>query len=71
MYRNDPIFRGSGIGRPGAEDHQLFAFLAQLGLVDFHGSRLKQQVQNFLWKRRAFTMLQKVGRIGSELRRRG
>jgi UbiD family decarboxylase len=71
MYRNDPIFRGCGIGRPGAEDHQLFAFLAQLGLVDFHGSRLKQMVQNFLWKRRAFDMLQKVGRIGSELRRRG
>jgi 4-hydroxy-3-polyprenylbenzoate decarboxylase len=71
MYRNDPIFRGCGIGRAGAEDHQLFAFLAQLGLVDFHGSRLKQMVQNFLWKRRAFPMLQKVGRIGSELRRGG
>jgi 4-hydroxy-3-polyprenylbenzoate decarboxylase len=70
MHRNDPIFRGSAIGKPGAEDHQLFAFLAQLGLVDFHGSRLKQTIQNFLWKRRAFGMLQTVGRVGSELRRR-
>lgn len=69
MYRNDPIFRGSAIGKPGAEDHQLFAFLAQLGLVDFHGSRLKQIVQNFLWKRRAFETLQTVGKIGSDLHR--
>jgi 4-hydroxy-3-polyprenylbenzoate decarboxylase len=70
MHRNDAIFRGSAIGRPGAEDHQLFAFLAHLGLVDFHGSRIKQAVQNFLWKRYAFHALQTVGRIGSDLRPR-
>lgn len=61
MHRNDPIFRGSASGRAGAEDHQLFAFLAQLRLVDFHGSRMKQKVQNFLWRRRAFGLLQMVG----------
>ena len=70
MHRDNPIFRGTAIGKPGAEDHQLFAFLAQLGLVDFHGSRLKQMVQNYLWKRRSFETLQKVGRLGSKLRNR-
>lgn len=70
MHRDNPIFRGTAIGKPGAEDHQLFAFLSQLGLVDFHGSRLKQVVQNYLWKRRSFEALQKVGRLGSKLRHR-
>ena len=70
MHRDNPIFRGTSIGKPGAEDHQLFAFLAELGLVNFHGSRLKQMVQNYLWKRRAFEALQKVGRLGSKLRHR-
>lgn len=69
MHRDDPIFRGSAIGMPGAEDHQLFAFLAQLKLVDFHGSRLQQKVQNFLWKRRAFSTVQFVARIGSDFRK--
>lgn len=68
MHRDNPIFRGTAIGKPGAEDHQLFAFLAELGLVDFHGSRLKQMVQNYLWKRRSFEALQKVGRLGSKMR---
>ena len=71
MHRDDPIFRGCAIGTPGAEDHQLFAFLAQLKLVDFHGSRLKQKVHNFLWKRRAFSALQTVGKWSAELRKRG
>jgi UbiD family decarboxylase len=71
LHRDDPIFRGTAIGKPGAEDHQLFAFLAQLGLVDFHGSRLKQLVQNFLWKRRSFDALQTIGSIASDMRRRG
>lgn len=71
LHRDDPIFRGTAIGKPGAEDHQLFAFLAQLGLVDFHGSRLKQVVQNFLWKRRSFDALQTVSSITRNSRRRG
>jgi hypothetical protein len=32
MFRNHPIFRGSPIGMAGAEDHQLFALLAELHL---------------------------------------
>lgn len=62
MYRTDPVFRGSAIGMPGAEDHQLFSFLAQLDLVDFHGSRRRQEVQNVLWKQRDFQALQKLGK---------
>jgi len=67
MFRHNPIFRGTSIGMPGAEDHQLFAFLAELGLVDFHGSRLKQAVQNILLTRRLFRAFQFSGRIGSLL----
>jgi 4-hydroxy-3-polyprenylbenzoate decarboxylase len=69
MFRSNPIFRGSAIGTPGAEDHQLFAFLAQLELVDFHGSRAKQKIQNVLWKHGQFRALQWVGRFGGLLRK--
>jgi 4-hydroxy-3-polyprenylbenzoate decarboxylase len=67
IFRSDPILRGSAIGTPGAEDHQLFAFLAQLGLVDFHGSRLKQKLHNLLWKKRQFRAMQCLGRVGPML----
>jgi UbiD family decarboxylase len=70
MHRSNPIFRGAAIGVPGAEDHQLFAFLAALNLVDFHGSRLKQRVQNFLLKQRLFLAFQFSGKIGPLLRRK-
>ena len=70
MHRSNPIFRGAAIGVPGAEDHQLFAFLAALNLVDFHGSRLKQTVQNFLLKQRLFRVFQFSGKIGPLLRRK-
>jgi UbiD family decarboxylase len=69
ISRNNPIFRGSAIGMPGAEDHQLFAFLAQLNLVDFHGSRIKQQLQNFLWKHQYFRALQWSGRVAGQLKK--
>lgn len=65
MYRENPIFRGSAVGKAGAEDHQLFAFLAQLKLLDFHGARMKQKLQNYFWKRRAFRTAQMVARMGS------
>ncbi|MGO8756759.1 MAG: UbiD family decarboxylase domain-containing protein [Terracidiphilus sp.] len=70
LFRSNPIFRGSAIGTPGAEDHQLFAFLAQLDLVDFHGSRAKQAIQNVLWKSGHFRALQCMGRLGGFLRKR-
>jgi hypothetical protein len=65
MFRTAPIFRGTSIGLPGAEDHQLFAFLADLDLVDFHGSRLKQWVQNQFLRRRMFKPFQLAGRMGT------
>ena len=67
-FRNQPIFRGTAVGHPGAEDHQLFAFLAELGLVDFHGSRLKRLAQNQLLKFHAFRSFQIAGSLGSYLR---
>ena len=68
MFRNNPIFRGTSIGMPGAEDHQLFAFLAELDLVDFHGSRLKRAIQGVLLKRRLFRSFQLAGKLGSIVR---
>jgi len=68
MFRSNPIFRGTSIGAPGAEDHQLFAFLAELNLVDFHGSRVKQRVQNLALKQRLFRTFQYLGKIGAVVR---
>jgi UbiD family decarboxylase len=64
-FRTNPIFRGTSIGVAGAEDHQLFAFLADLGLVNFHGSSLKQAIQNRLLKLRMFRAFQLSGRAGA------
>ena len=66
-FRNQPIFRGTAVGQPGAEDHQLFAFLAELDLVDFHGSRLKQFTQTQLLKKRLFRAFQIAGNLGPYL----
>lgn len=52
MFRNNPIFRGTSIGIPGAEDHQLFAVLAELKLLDFHRSSVKKHVQDVILKQR-------------------
>ncbi len=68
MFRSHPIFRGTSIGMPGAEDHQLFAFLAELNLVDFHGSRIKQVVQDVLLKQRFFRAFQLAGKMGTLFR---
>ena len=69
MFRNDPIFRGTSIGLPAAEDHQLFSVLAELNLIDFHGSRVRQLLQNQLLKKRFFRAFQWAGRIGPLLGR--
>ena len=52
MVRDHAIFRGTSIGVPGAEDHQLFAILAELRLLDFHGSSAKKRIQDMLLKQR-------------------
>jgi len=62
--REQPIFRGMAVGRRGAEDHQLFALLSRLGLVDFHGSHFRQRLQNILLRRRCFRLFQWAGRVG-------
>ena len=66
MFRSDPIFRGTSIGVPGAEDHQLFALLAELKLRDFHGSRVKRLVQDLLLKQRLFRTFQLAGKLGAK-----
>jgi UbiD family decarboxylase len=52
MFRNNPIFRGTSIGIPGAEDHQLLAILAELSLLDFHRSSVKKHIQDMILKQR-------------------
>lgn len=68
MFRSNPIYRGASIGVQGAEDHQLFAFLAELDLIDFHGSQTKQLIQKGLLKQRLFRTFQFTGRIGEIVR---
>lgn len=70
MFRNNPIFRGTSIGLSGAEDHQLFSFLAGLGLVDFHGSHVKHAIQQPLLRHRFFRAFQLAGRMGLVVRGR-
>ena len=60
-HRQHPIFRGTTVGVPGAEDHQVFAVLADLGFVDFHGSALRRRVQNSFLRQRAFRRFQLKG----------
>jgi len=71
MYRNNPVFRGSAIGQPAAEDQILLSVLSGLNLFDFHGSRAKRFVQAQLLKGRFFRMFQLAGRIGPSMFRRG
>ena len=52
LARKNAIFRGTSIGVPGAEDHQVFAILAELKLLDFHGLSAKKHIQNMVLKQR-------------------
>lgn len=62
--KHNPIFRGMSVGVAGAEDHLLFSILSDLGLVDFHGSALRQKLQNYFLKAGMFHLFQLTGRIG-------
>jgi 4-hydroxy-3-polyprenylbenzoate decarboxylase len=64
FYRADSIFRGTAVGCPGAEDHQLYSLLSAVGLTDFHGSRIRHSLQTFLLRHRAFRLFQLTGRLG-------
>ncbi len=68
-FRNNPIFRGTSIGIPGAEDHMLLSVLSRFNMVDFHGKRSKQKVQNFLLRNRYFRAFQLSGSLGYYLRK--
>lgn len=61
IHRNNPILRGAAIGMPGAEDHLLFSLLCHAGCLDFHGSRIRQKLQNILLKKRWFKTFQGAG----------
>jgi 4-hydroxy-3-polyprenylbenzoate decarboxylase len=65
MHRNNPVFRGTAVGVAGGEDHELLSFLSKLGLVDFHGSKIRQRIQNACLKNRNFKLFQMSGRLGT------
>jgi UbiD family decarboxylase len=69
MYRNNPIFRGAAIGQPGAEDHLLYALLSNAHSLDFHGSKMRQEIQNALLRKGFLNIFQKIGRLGQLLRK--
>jgi UbiD family decarboxylase len=52
MHRDGAIFRGTSIGEPGAEDHQLLSILAEIKLLDFHGSSVKKSFQDMVLRER-------------------
>jgi len=62
--RDNPVFRGTAVGVAGGEDHELLSILAKLGLVDFHGSRWRQKMQNACLKNGNFKLFQMTGRLG-------
>lgn len=70
-FRNNPIFRGAIVGHPRAEDLQLFSMLSEVGLFDFHGSRLRRALQILFLKERLFRAFQFAGRIGPGMLRTG
>jgi UbiD family decarboxylase len=67
-HKRNPIFRGAAIGYEGAEDHILYALLATAGSLDFHGSPIRQRIQNFLLKRGMFRQFQFVGALRQKLK---
>jgi len=69
FFRDNYIYRGTAVGNPGAEDHQLYSILAGAGLADFHGSRLRHLAQTFFLKHRAYKLLQYSGRVGAFLKK--
>ena len=66
--KRNPIFRGAAIGYEGAEDHVLYALLAMAGDLDFHGSPVRQRIQNFFLKRGMFRQFQFVGALRQKLK---
>lgn len=63
--RVNPVFRGMSVGMAGAEDHLLFSMLSHLDLVNFHGSSLRQKLQNYFLKNELYHLFQLAGKVGS------
>lgn len=63
--REDPIFRGAAIGIAGGEDHLLFSLLSSADCLDFHGSWIRQRIQNQLLRKSRFRAFQITGSIGN------
>lgn len=70
MYRNNPIFRGTSVGIAGAEDHILLSLLSCAGYLDFHGSRIRQKIQNLLLRNDLFRAFQYLGAIGNYIKKK-
>jgi UbiD family decarboxylase len=68
--KREPVFRGMSVGCAGAEDHVLFHVLSHLGLVDFHGSALKQKIQNIFLKRGYYRLFMQAGKMGHILKKK-
>ena len=62
-YRDNAVFRGTAVGHPGGEDHELYALLARANCVDFHGSRVRQMIQNLLLQYEFYETFQLMGRL--------
>ena len=69
-FRGAPIFRGAIVGHPRAEDIQLFSVVSEVGLFDFHGSRLRRALQILFLKEGFFHAFQIAGQIGPAMLRR-
>lgn len=67
-YKEHAVFRGTSVGKPGAEDHQLYSLLSSCGFADFHGSRVRKHIQNLLLRRRMFKIFQMTGRTKKMLK---
>jgi 4-hydroxy-3-polyprenylbenzoate decarboxylase len=63
--RKKPYFRGTAVGCPGAEDHNLLSLLASIDLVNFHGNTYRQMIQNYFLRHKMFQLFQLTGRIHS------
>jgi UbiD family decarboxylase len=60
--KDNCIFRGMAVGKPGAEDHKLLSVLASIGMMNFHGSELKNRIQTLLLRNQLFRLFQLSGR---------
>lgn len=61
-YRENCIFRGMAVGKPGAEDHKMLSIMASAGMMHFHGSNTRNYIQAFLLRQRFYKLFQLSGK---------